>query len=217
MFHCALQAVPAARTFARRRGPLAFRAFIVKLALPALLAATLLLVACGTRPGQEEAGSATGEERTGALTAGPPPYSEGAPPTMETTEPDTDPPVVVERKPAGREDVFFIKRAPGTDPLWPSMGAAGELVVDAEGCVRLRTPGERPDYLLEWPPGFSLSTEGGELRILNSERRVAARVGDEIRVDGAGGGTGRPPNLPRECRRGEYWSIKDVSASPGTP
>lgn len=145
------------------------------------------------------------------------PQARPAPP--QTTEPVFyDPPVVVDRKRVGGKEVVLLTRSPDADPLWPTMGTGGELVVDEQGCVRLQTPGAMDDFLLEWPPGFSLGTDGGELLVLDDEGQEVARVGEEIAVGGGSGTSseGRG-DVPRECRRGEYWSIRNVRASPVTP
>lgn len=89
----------------------------------------------------------------------------------------------------------------------------GKLVLD-NGCLRV------DKYLLIWPHGFSLRTEGEEILIIDSNGQVFARVGDEIYV---GGGevaipeeeakefieesiTGQP--LPDNCT-GPYWIVGD--------
>ena len=53
----------------------------------------------------------------------------------------------------------------------------GKLVLD-NGCLRV------DKYLLIWPHGFSLRTEGEEILVIDSNGQVVARVGDIINVGG---------------------------------
>ena len=87
----------------------------------------------------------------------------------------------------------------------------GKLVLD-NGCLRV------DKYLIIWPHGFSLRTEGEEIQVIDSNGQVVARVGDEIYV---GGGelpaeearfieesiTGQP--LPDNCT-GPYWIVGET-------
>ena len=65
---------------------------------------------------------------------------------------------------------------------------AGQLALD-EGCLRAEVP-EDPNspassWLLIWPSAFTLDTEDGALRIVDENGRIAARVGDHIRLSRA--------------------------------
>ena len=65
---------------------------------------------------------------------------------------------------------------------------AGQLALD-EGCLRAEVP-EDPNtpassWLLIWPSAFTLDTEDGTLRIVDENGRIAARVGDHIRLSRA--------------------------------
>jgi len=74
------------------------------------------------------------------------------------------------------------------------------------------------NYLLIWPHGFSLHTEGEEIQVVDSEGQIAARVGETIKV---GGGEipakfaefiaeeviGR--SLPDDCA-GPFWKVSEV-------
>ena len=65
---------------------------------------------------------------------------------------------------------------------------AGQLALN-EGCLRAEVP-EDPNtpassWLLIWPSAFTLDTEDGALRIVDENGRIAARVGDNIRLSRA--------------------------------
>ena len=65
---------------------------------------------------------------------------------------------------------------------------AGQLALN-EGCLRAEVP-EDPNtpassWLLIWPSAFTLDTEDGALRIVDENGRIAARVGDHIRLSRA--------------------------------
>ena len=68
---------------------------------------------------------------------------------------------------------------------------AGQLVLN-EGCLRVEIPsdptrGDNPalSRLLIWPTAFTLDTEDGALRIIDGTGRVAAHIGDHVRLSGA--------------------------------
>ena len=90
----------------------------------------------------------------------------------------------------------------------------GKLVLD-NGCLRV------DKYLIIWPHGFSLRTEGEEIQVIDSNGQVVARVGDEIYV---GGGEVAIPEeeakelveesiigqpLPDNCT-GPYWIVGET-------
>lgn len=90
----------------------------------------------------------------------------------------------------------------------------GELVLDENGCIRVKHGND--NYLLVWPYGFSLRTEGGAIQIVDSTGKPVARVGDIIE---AGGGECVKPcrniakysaQLPSERCSGPYWIVGQV-------
>ena len=90
------------------------------------------------------------------------------------------------------EDVNVVIMFPKHDaPLGTDNGGhyfAGQLALD-EGCLRAEVP-EDPNtpassWLLIWPSAFTLDTEDGALRIVDENGRIAARVGDHIRLSRA--------------------------------
>ena len=89
--------------------------------------------------------------------------------------------------PEGPEVFFPQHDAPlGTDDggsYW-----AGQLILD-EGCLRVEVPpdvnGPGGSSLLIWPSGYTLSAEDRVVRVSDDNGRVAARVGDHIRLSRA--------------------------------
>ena len=98
----------------------------------------------------------------------------------------------------------------------------GKLVLK-EGCIRADAP--PPDsispksLLIVWPHSFTLSTEDGSVRIVDETGRIAARIGDHVRLSGtmarwirARSQTARWRELkqlmPKECE-GPYWLVGD--------
>ena len=61
---------------------------------------------------------------------------------------------------------------------------SGELVRDAEGCLRVRY--EAGTVVPLWPSGFEARVRGDEVRVLDGEGRVVARVGAKISMGGGG-------------------------------
>src|SRR3989304_2870261 len=92
----------------------------------------------------------------------------------------------------------------------------GKLELD-NGCLRIKYFDD--NYLLIWPYGFSLRTEGEEIQVIDENGQVFARVGDNIRV-GGGEITGENAKeliekyyietpLPEDCQ-GPYWVVGEV-------
>ena len=66
---------------------------------------------------------------------------------------------------------------------------AGQLVV-SDGCLRAEAPSNdatnsRPSWLLIWPSTFTLKAESGSVRIIDGLGRIAAHVGDHVRLSRA--------------------------------
>ena len=66
---------------------------------------------------------------------------------------------------------------------------AGQLVL-SEGCLRAEVPSNdstdpRPSWLLIWPGAFTLEAEYGAVQIVDGLGRIAAHVGDHIRLSRA--------------------------------
>ncbi len=99
-----------------------------------------------------------------------------------------------------------------TDPNPGAQMAAlleGELV-QINGCLRV------DKYLLVWPYGFSISTNGEVIQINNNTGKPIALVGDKVKLGG-----GEIPGeyianfsgeLPSSRCSGPYWIVGDVLA-----
>jgi len=92
----------------------------------------------------------------------------------------------------------------------------GRLELDDNGCLRVND--NFSNYLIIWPYGFSLRTEGEEIQIIDEKGQIFARVGDVIKIGG-----GEIPGeearelieesiveqpLPDDCQ-GPYWVTGD--------
>jgi hypothetical protein len=118
--------------------------------------------------------------------------------------------------------VFLVKPGkPQEGPdIGPSAAIGGKLVVDEKGCLRLEGDGDPQGHLPVWPPGYSLSTEGGEMRVLDDQGRTVARIerevymgGGEIRKGESGGGYEEKRSelgVPGKCRGPLWWVAPPV-------
>jgi hypothetical protein len=91
----------------------------------------------------------------------------------------------------------------------------GELVLE-DGCLRVKNGHD--NYLIVWPHGFSLSTEGGVIQVIDDTGQPIARVGDRVKI---GGGECVKPckhiaiystELPSDRCSGPYWIVGEVIA-----
>jgi hypothetical protein len=88
----------------------------------------------------------------------------------------------------------------------------GELVL-VNGCLRVE------NYLLVWPHGFSISTDGKVIQIIDNTGKPIARVGDKIKLSGGGGEMPREiianysTELPSDRCSGPYWIVGEVITS----
>ena len=89
----------------------------------------------------------------------------------------------------GNDDMAFPRH---DAPLGTDRGGeyfAGQLVV-SKGCLRAEAPSNdandpRSSWLLIWPGAFTLEAESGSVRIVDGLGRIAAHVGDHVRVSRA--------------------------------
>lgn len=78
-------------------------------------------------------------------------------------------------------DVFFPQLQRPTDT--PEMMIIGKLTLDSKGCLRVTGEGDDAAAPI-WPPGFELSTEGGQIEILDRQGRPRAKVGERVLIGG---------------------------------
>jgi hypothetical protein len=167
--------------------------------LLALAIGALVMVACGTGPATDDHASDPKVEETSHPT-------DAASPT--TTE---------------RGVVFLVqpeRRPPEGPNVMMSARFTGKLVIDEEGCLRVAPGGGLRGHLPVWPPGYSLSAGGGEMRVLDAQGRSVARVGaevymggGEIRKDESGGGHEERRSelgVPGKCRGPLWWVVSPV-------
>ncbi len=85
----------------------------------------------------------------------------------------------------------------------------GKLVLE-DGCLRV------DNYLLLWPHGLSISTDGKVIQIIDNTGKPIARVGDNIKLSGGGGEMPREiianysTELPIDRCSGPYWIVGEV-------
>jgi hypothetical protein len=91
--------------------------------------------------------------------------------------------------------------------------ATGMLILE-DGYLRLSPSYSDDNFLIIWPKGYSLDKNGDEIRILDEEGQVVARVGDNISA--AGGEVEclsvfwlKGGFLPFNCK-GPYWVTSEV-------
>lgn len=95
-------------------------------------------------------------------------------------------------------DVFFAKKKP-VDGLSASARNRGVLTLDEKGCFRIKSIEGRRGHVPIWPPSFKMRVEGEEIKILDGQGDLVARVGEKIVVGGGEfPGIGRESTLPLE-------------------
>jgi hypothetical protein len=114
--------------------------------------------------------------------------------------------------PAHDAGVFFPQQRPGGEAMMAEI--RGKLVLDDEGCLRVE---EHPGHAARvpiWPAGYELDATGGEVRVLDEEGRVAAKVGEGVYMGGGGVpkdrvalADGRMSEELFERCPGEYWIV----------
>lgn len=109
--------------------------------------------------------------------------------------------------------VYFLQQKPSDAPDMEAL-YEGRLVL-SERCLYLRSEDGNLTHAAIWPLEFSLTVQGDSIQILNGDKEVVARVGDQVLVGG-----GEIPPLSREefeqrflgpfqCA-GSYWLVTEV-------
>lgn len=89
-------------------------------------------------------------------------------------------------------DVLFAKLKP-TDGLYASTGIRGQLVLDDEGCLRIKTRESKPGHVAIWPSDFGMEIDGDEVKVLDGGGDLIARVGERVELGG-----GESPAINRQ-------------------
>lgn len=107
---------------------------------------------------------------------------------------------------------FPQQREAGPDSVSMQALLVGKLIL-VKDCLRVQDS-DNNNYLLIWPQGFSLSTEGKSIQISDDTGQLIVQVGDSIKV----GGGEIPPEqienyvvqtLPNDCS-GPYWIVASI-------
>lgn len=81
--------------------------------------------------------------------------------------------------------VFFPQQRPV--PIgYPDAKGGGELVVDDNGCLRMKSVAGSPGSVPLWPAAFELDAGSVPMQVLNGNDEVVARVGREVVMGGGG-------------------------------
>jgi hypothetical protein len=83
---------------------------------------------------------------------------------------------------ASDAEVLFPQQRPGGESMMAEI--SGELVLDDDGCLRVKATPKDPGRTPVWPAGYGLDTSGGEVRVLDEEGRIAAKVGERVYMGG---------------------------------
>lgn len=95
----------------------------------------------------------------------------------------------------------FPRQPPSkNDGMAPSAFTVGRLSVQ-DGCIRVKYRDRDRGDLVVWPSGYSLSKRGGEILILNEKGKVAAQVGDKVRMGGGEITKSEAGGTPEEAKR----------------
>ncbi len=93
----------------------------------------------------------------------------------------------------------------------PDAELVGELVL-VDDCLRVNDS-HGNSFLLVWPQGFSLSTDGESIQVVDSTGQPVAHIGDEVKVSGgevpAEHAKYLAPSLAGDCP-GPYWLVGEM-------
>ena len=111
------------------------------------------------------------------------------------------------------DEVFFPKHEEGEVP---AALAAGRLVLDDEGCIRMKPLPQDPGFVPIWPSDYELDIEGDKIQILNGEGKVVAQIGEEVSMGGGQVDVQRSlvaartaRELRERCPGGGYWVVTE--------
>ncbi len=145
-----------------------------------IVAVTVAVVLVSSPGCEEGAGNApVGSTDSAPTTA----TTKGTPAEQTTTNPlleaDThDPPAQVPQKQVG----LFFPQLPQPTRMGMAGLGLGELFVK-DRCIYMGTRRHHADVVV-WPYGYSLERKGAEIRVLDEQGRVVARVGEQVELGG---------------------------------
>lgn len=107
------------------------------------------------------------------------------------------------------QTIYFPRQAP-TEVGYTS-ALEGTLILDENGCLRAPYEGQTLNeaHVILWHYDFSLSVNDEEIVVRNGSGEPVGRVGDWIRMGGAGHPTVSPPEMPAACP-GPYWILGGI-------
>ena len=105
-------------------------------------------------------------------------------------------------------ETSYFPVSTGEYKSYPDALATGTLILE-DGYLRISPTYSDDTFLVIWPVGYSLEKENDEVRILDEDGNVVARVGDNISAGGGEVGKGIVEkyigkHLPGDCE-GPYW------------
>jgi hypothetical protein len=115
--------------------------------------------------------------------------------------------------PDGRT-IYFPKQAPSNSYMAALL--EGRLVLDESGCLRVEDQSGEARLIL-WRSDLELQVGDEGVEILDGDRQVAARVGEEVLMGGGEGILNAIPGMPLEACPGPYWSMGDIEALDAKP
>ena len=111
------------------------------------------------------------------------------------------------------DEIHFLRQKPSDAPNMTAL-LEGQLVL-SERCLYIQGEDVDSSHAAIWPLEFSLTVQNDSIQILNEDKEVVARVGDQVLVGG-----GEIPPLsqeefeqrflrPFQCA-GSYWLVTEV-------
>ncbi len=114
------------------------------------------------------------------------------------------------------EEILFARQPPEDNGLYPSAATAGKLVAE-DKCLLMKHLDGIGSHLPVWPHDYSLSTENGDIRLLDGEGRIAARLGDVVRVGGGEIRQSQAGPKPEQARRNYQQQRRELNVPPSCP
>lgn len=91
----------------------------------------------------------------------------------------------------------------------------GELVVDEDGCVQAKSPGDSSLYTLAWPQGYTVRGDSESFDIVDASNNVVVGSGSQFSIGGGLWDYPRDNWTERSCAKGSLWIVADPRRSHG--